>query len=146
MADELTILWLQSAGCGGCSISLLNAEAPDLHVALQSAGARFLWHPSLNMESGAEVLEIFQGCLTGETRLDVLCVEGSILRGPHDSGKFHILSGSGKPMMHWVEQLARVARYTLAIGNCTAFGGINLSQGNPTGVCGLQYERVYGIK
>lgn len=138
---KLNVLWLQSAGCGGCSISLLNAEAPDLHGALETAGARFLWHPSLSEETGAEVLAIFKRCLSGETRLDVLCVEGAMLRGPNGSGKFHLLSGSGEPMMHWVKQLAAVARYTLAIGSCAAFGGINISQGNPTGACGLQYER-----
>ena len=137
---ELNILWLQSAGCGGCSISLLNAEAPDLHGALATAGARFLWHPSLSEESGAEALAIFESCLSGETRLDVLCVEGAMLRGPNGTGKFHLLSGSGAPMMSWVKRLASVARYTLAIGSCAAFGGINLMRGNPTGACGLQYE------
>ena len=37
-----------------------------------------------------------------------------------------MLSGTGRPMMHWVRDLAQVARYTLAIGTGASFGGITL--------------------
>ena len=46
--EKLTLLWLQSGGCGGCTMSLLNAEAPDLFTALDLARVEVLSHPSLS--------------------------------------------------------------------------------------------------
>ena len=48
----LNLLWLQSGGCGGCSLSLLGAESPDLLTTLQGADIQLLWHPSLSEQSG----------------------------------------------------------------------------------------------
>lgn len=39
------LLWLQSGGCGGCTLSLLNAESPNLVAALSAGGIHLLWHP-----------------------------------------------------------------------------------------------------
>ena len=50
------LLWLQSGGCGGCSLSLLCAEAPDLFTLLEGAGIRLLWHPSLSENGGRSLL------------------------------------------------------------------------------------------
>jgi Ni,Fe-hydrogenase I small subunit len=104
--NPLNLLWLQSGGCGGCTLSLLNAEQPHLFAHLEHAGIRLLWHPSLSQESGAEALDILAACAEGRERLDILCVEGSIMTGPHGSGRFHMLSGTGRPMMSWVLDLA----------------------------------------
>ena len=51
----MNILWLQSAGCGGCTMSLLCAENPNVLDTLGDAGIEFLWHPSLSVETGCEV-------------------------------------------------------------------------------------------
>ncbi|MGV6817371.1 MAG: NADH-quinone oxidoreductase subunit B family protein [Thiotrichales bacterium] len=137
---SFTVLWLQSGGCGGCSMSLLNAESPDLYTRLRSVGIDLLWHPSLSEASTGEFLAIIEAIVNGQQRLDALCLEGSVMRGPHGSGRFHMLAGSGKSMMHWLEQLADKARYTVAIGSCAAFGGITAAENNPGDACGLQYE------
>lgn len=138
--NPLTVLWLQSGGCGGCSMSLLCADTPDLHGLLRGAGIELLWHPSLSLESGDEFKALLQRCLSGEQRLDVLCFEGAVLRGPQQTGRFHVLAGTGKPMLEWVRELAEVARHTVAVGSCAAFGGITASGPNPTDAVGLQYE------
>jgi|GEM_PF-5794319 len=122
MADRLNLLWLQSGGCGGCTLSLLNAEQPQLLERLDQAGIRLLWHPSLSQASGSEALDILAACAVGRERLDLLCVEGSVMTGPHGSGRFHMLSGSGRPMMSWLLDLAGRARHVLAVGSCAAFG------------------------
>ncbi|MDL2355018.1 MAG: HupU protein [Pseudomonadota bacterium] len=141
------VLWLQSGGCGGCTMSLLCADTPDFFGALTDAGIRLLWHPSLSLESGADALAILQDCVDGKLPLHALCVEGSLLRGPHGSGRFHMLAGSGKPMIEWVRALAAVAHYTVAVGTCAAYGGITAAGSNPTDACGLQYEgdRIGGL-
>ena len=75
------LLWLQSGGCGGCSMSLLNASTPDFGALFEAAGIRLLWHPSLSLESGDEVCRLVDDCVAGRTRLDALCLEGALLRG-----------------------------------------------------------------
>jgi len=56
------------------------------------------------------------------------------------TGRFHLLGGTGKPMMDWVKQLSSKARYTLAVGSCAAYGGITAAAPNVTEATGLQYE------
>jgi ferredoxin hydrogenase small subunit len=139
-ANSLNVLWLQSGGCGGCTMSLLCADTCDFFGTLAALGVRFVWHPALSTESGGEALEIIERCLDGRLALDALCLEGSVMRGPNGSGRFHMLSGTGLPMMTWLERLAGVARYTVAVGSCAAYGGITSAGGNPGEACGLQYE------
>jgi NiFe hydrogenase small subunit HydA len=149
MAEEdrqtLNLLWLQSGGCGGCTLSLLCAEGPDLFTTLESAGIHVLWHPSISEASGIEFIELLQSIVRGNQRLDLLCLEGSVVCGPNGSGKFHRLAGTGEPMMKWVERLAAVAGHVIAVGSCAAFGGITTAGGNPIEARGLQYdEQVIG--
>ncbi len=120
-------------------MSLLCAESPDLITNLKGAGIELLWHPSLSEASCTEVVTLLQQIIAGEVRLDALCLEGSLLQGPNGTGRFHILAGTGRPMLEWVRELACVARYTLAVGTCAAFGGITSAGGNPSEACGLQY-------
>jgi NiFe hydrogenase small subunit HydA len=136
----LTLLWLQSGGCGGCSMSLLNAEGPDLLAAFEAANIEVLWHPSLSRESGQEVLAVFQRILAGEERLDILCLEGSVMRGPEGSGRFHMMPGTDRPMMDWIADLSHTAAHVIAVGNCAAYGGITAAGGNEVEACGLAYD------
>jgi NiFe hydrogenase small subunit HydA len=136
----LNVLWLQSGGCGGCSMSLLCADTADFPAMLRSAGINLLWHPSLSLESGSELLDLLQRCADGRERVDVLCVEGAVLRGPNGTGRFHILAGTGVPMTHWLRRLAGVATHVAAVGSCAAWGGISATGPNPTEACGLQFE------
>ncbi len=137
---SLNVLWLQSGGCGGCSMSLLCADTPDFAAMLKSLDIHLLWHPSLSLESGSELLTLLDDCLEGRTRLDVLCLEGAVLRGPNHTGRFHILAGTDQSMMHWLEKLSAVAQHVVAVGSCAAWGGISATGANATQACGLQFE------
>jgi ferredoxin hydrogenase small subunit len=139
-AHALTVLWLQSGGCGGCSMSLLCADTADFHGQLRDAGIDLLWHPSLSLASGHELTALLAEITSGRQRLDALCVEGSLLQGPNGSGRFHMLAGTGRAMIDWVRELAGVARHVVAVGSCAAWGGITAGGSNPTDACGLQYE------
>jgi Ni,Fe-hydrogenase I small subunit len=46
-------------------------------------------------------------------------------------------------MIEWVRRLAARARYCIAIGTCSAFGGVSAGGPNPTDACGLQFEGRY---
>lgn len=137
---RLNLLWLQSGGCGGCTLSLIGAEAPDLVTALDLAGIDLLWHPSLSEATGSEFHALLARIAAGEIPLDILCLEGSVIRGPRGTGKFHMLSGSGRPMMDLIDELARRARHVVAIGTCAAYGGITAAGDNPSEACGLAYD------
>jgi len=140
MAKQLNLLWLQSGGCGGCTMSLLNAESPDVLGCLDMAGINLLWHPSLSLETGQGVIDILHAIVEGKIQLDILCLEGSVIRGPNNTGKFHMLAGTGEAMMHWVERLSAKAEYVVAVGTCAAYGGITAAGGNPSDACGMQYD------
>jgi Ni,Fe-hydrogenase I small subunit len=121
-------------------MSLLNAESPDLYSTLRHNHIELLWHPSLSEACDNEFIQLLQSIESGERRLDALCLEGSVMMGPNGSGRFHLLSGSNRPMFDVIQNLAQHARYTLAIGSCAAFGGITMTDPNPAEACGLQYD------
>ena len=135
------LLWLQSGGCGGCTMSLLCAEAPDLHMAFEAAGIKLLWHPALSLETGSEVKTIIDDIVDGRTKLDFLCLEGAVIKGPSGSGKFHLMAGGdGRSMMSVIETLAREADFVVGVGSCAAFGGITAAGDNVVEACGLTYD------
>lgn len=137
---RMNLLWLQSGGCGGCTLSLIGAESPDLVTTLDIAGIDLTWHPSLSEATGFELHEILAKLLSGEQPLDILCLEGSVIRGPRGTGRFHMLSGSDRPMMDLIADLAPLARHVVAVGTCAAFGGITAAGDNPSDACGLVYD------
>lgn len=136
----MNLLWLQSAGCGGCTMSLLTAEDPNVLELLDDAGIELLWHPAISEATGAEARAILDAVLAGTTPLDILCVEGSIVTGPNGTGRYHMLSGTGRSMLDWCRALAPRARHVVAVGTCAAFGGITAAGGNPAGAVGLQFD------
>ena len=138
--ERMNLLWLQSGGCGGCTLSMLCAESPDLYTALDAAGIDLLWHPSLSEASGIELREVLEDIVGGKLRLDLLCLEGSVVTGPNDTGRFHMLAGTGRPMMDWIADLSARARYVIAVGTCATYGGITAAGDNPSGARGLQYD------
>ena len=136
----MNLLWLQSGGCGGCTLSWLGSELGPLFATLADEGIEILLHPSLSEASADEALRILEACVDGRQPLDVLCVEGSLLRGPNGTGAFHRMAGSGLPTIEWVRRLAARAQHVVAVGTCAAYGGITAAGINPTDACGLQYE------
>lgn len=136
----MRVIWLQAAGCGGCTMSTLCAEDPNVLDLLAGAGIALAWHPALSIETGAEARAILERAASGEDPLDVLCVEGSVTRGPKGTGRYHILSGTGRPMLEWITALAARARHVVAVGSCAAYGGVTSAGGNPSDAVGLQYE------
>lgn len=137
---RLNLLWLQSGGCGGCTLSLIGAESPDLLTVLDIAGIDLAWHPSLSEASGFELHELLARLISGKEPLDILCLEGSVIRGPRGTGRFHMLSGSERPMKDLIADLAPLANHVVAVGTCAAFGGITAAGDNPSDACGLVYD------
>ena len=121
-------------------MSLLCAEDPNVLELLDDAGIDLIWHPAISEATGGEAKALLQSVLSGEISLDILCVEGSIVTGPNGTGRFHILSGTGKSMLEWCRELAPLAQYVVAVGTCAAFGGVTAAGVNPSGAVGMQFD------
>ncbi len=75
---QVNRLWLQSGGCGGCTMSLLGAEAPDLLTTFKAAGIHLLWHPGISEQMGSELYALLQSIISEKVSLDLFCMEGSV--------------------------------------------------------------------
>ena len=134
---SLKLLWIQCGGCGGDTWSFFNAESPNVMELFNSFGIELLWHPSISINSQTNLKTIAAELTSGARELDVLCIEGSILRGPGGTGRFDEIHG--KPKKDLVASLAGRARYILAIGTCASFGGIGAN--TEIEATGLQFLR-----
>ncbi|MGE4500121.1 MAG: HupU protein [Hydrogenovibrio sp.] len=137
----MNILWFQSGGCSGCTLSFLGLEEMDLIEWSRSMQLNWLWHPSLTEHSGSETQAMLDAVLKDEIKLDIFCLEGSVIMGPNGSGRFHMLAGTETPAKELIERLSEKADYVLAIGTCAAFGGITASPPNTVEATGLQYDQ-----
>ena len=134
--DEYPVLWLQGAGCSGCSVSLLNSVSPTIRNALidevipgKHLNLRF--HPTIMAGAGEVVIEELE-----RARQEggyILVVEGAIPLGAE--GAYCLVGereGRDIPLAWWVEELSGSALAVLAVGSCAAFGGIPAGGINPT--------------
>jgi hydrogenase small subunit len=132
-----TLYWMQAGGCGGDTLSLLSAESPDLLEALRLLDLEVLWHPTLSRQTAGEHERVVEEITRGDRPLDVLCVEGAVLRGPGGTGMFDTVGG--KPKKDRIEALARRARFVVAVGTCASFGGVGGEE--EVEATGLQYQK-----
>ncbi|MDX9786971.1 MAG: NADH:ubiquinone oxidoreductase [Desulfobacterales bacterium] len=132
-----TLYWIQGGSCGGDTWSLFNAETPDIIQLFESLGIDILWHQALWMARPAVVEDLNRRILSGEQRLDILCVEGAVIHGPNGTGRFDMLPGG--PKKDIIKALAQKARYVIAVGTCASFGGIGID--SPTMAGGLQFTK-----
>jgi Ni,Fe-hydrogenase I small subunit len=135
-----TLLWLQSAGCGGCSMALSTAQSPNMFAVFEQFNIELLWHPTLSEMGQGDVISLFEDILAGRQTLDYLCFEGSVVRGPNGTGNFHRLAGTGRSMLSWLKDLSSMAQTVLAVGTCAAYGGVTSAGTNPSDACGLSYD------
>lgn len=139
------ILWLESGGCEGCTMSVLGATAPRLENLLDGPATDReieLVHPLLAVGAGEELLSTLREAAAGNLDPFLLVLEGSLFdeaRAGH--GTFSALGvEGGRPVTvrRWVERLAPRAAAVLAIGTCATAGGIPAAEGSVTGASSLE--------
>lgn len=119
---SLNLYWLQTGGCGGDTMSLLSAESPNLLEAAELLDIKVLWHPSLSNSRTADMEAVLDRLASGEQTLDILCVEGAVIRGPGGTGMYDTFKG--RPKKDLIASLAKRAAYVVAVGTCASYGGI----------------------
>jgi len=132
-----TLYWLQCGGCGGDTMSFLNASTPNVPELLSQLDIELLWHPSLSYAPYADQRRMIDRILSNEQILDVLCIEGAVIRGPGGTGMYD--SFGRAPKKDLVAALCRKARYVIAVGTCAAFGGIGAD--GEVEATGLQFHK-----
>lgn len=131
-----TVLWLQGAGCTGCSISFLNrisTTAPTTAGDLLVNSINLAYHPNLSALTGDAVVNVInQAYAKGNY---VLIVEGAVPTAFNGAACFAwSYKGVDKTFKDAVTMLASKAAKIVSVGSCAAFGGIPASGGNPTQV------------
>lgn len=134
---SISLYWLQCGACGGDSMSLLNAGSPGLTELCNLLGVDILWHPSLTGITLKEQRGLDEGLVSGEKPLDILCVEGAIIRGPGGTGMYD--AADGRPKKDLAAALAHKARYVIAVGTCAGYGGIGAD--GEVEATGLQFHK-----
>ncbi len=134
----MNIVWLQSGGCSGCTMSLICAENPDFLTLSEMQGWQWRYFPSLSPQLPGRLDGLLAEVEAGEWTLDVLCLEGAVMSG--EEGAFHMAAGLDAVMAEMVTRFIEQARYVVAVGSCAAFGGITAAAPNPGGARGLQYD------
>ena len=150
----VSVYWLQCGGCGGDTMSFLGAESPDVVALLAGIDADLLFHPSLSNLTAAAHAALVDDLAGGRTRLDVLVVEGAVVRGPAGTGMFD--TRNGRPRKDLVAALAKRAGFVVAAGTCASFGGfgadadieatgLQFRRGEPGGFLGTEFRSQAGL-
>ncbi|NUQ01528.1 MAG: NADH:ubiquinone oxidoreductase [Armatimonadetes bacterium] len=133
----VSLYWVQAGGCGGDTMSFLGNESPDVLELFEDVGVEVLWHPSLSNLAPQRHGELLAALREGRQALDVLVVEGAVIRGPGGTGMYDCVQG--RPRKDLISELAQRAQVVVALGTCASFGGIGGCF--ETEATGLQFER-----
>jgi hydrogenase small subunit len=135
---EIPVIWLPGAACTGCVVSLLNSFAPSIHTVLlreltpgKHVNLRF--QTAAMAGQGQQVIDVIEDTRQTKPGGYVLVVEGSI---PLTHPQFATLGEDENgeiPISKRAADLARSALAVVAMGTCSAFGGIPSGRPNPTG-------------
>ncbi|RLE14467.1 oxidoreductase, partial [Candidatus Aerophobetes bacterium] len=135
---EQAVIWLQGAGCSGCSISLMNSVSPTIRNLLldeivPGKHLNLVFHPTLMAASGEISIEAM---LSKSREKDYLLVVEGAIPTARDGIFATVGEKEGVPVTFYsrFKQLSENALAVVALGTCAAFGGIPGGEPNPTGV------------
>ncbi len=131
-----TVLWLQGAGCTGCSISFLNYISPTAPTDAADVLINHInlaYHPNLSPVAGESAAAVIQQ--VRDAGNFVLVVEGGVPTGFNGAACFAwTVGGVDVTFQEAILDLTPRAAAVLCIGACSCFGGIPAAVPNPTGV------------
>lgn len=135
MAAETTppVIWLQGSGCSGCSISLMNTVRQTTIDDLLLNKISMKYHSNLMTASGELAISSIEETATTYDGQFILVVEGGI--PTKDNGIYCVIGErNGQPwtLLDAVNELGPKAKYVVAAGTCSSFGGAPAAGPNPT--------------
>lgn len=129
LADRLPVVWLHMAECTGCSESLLRSDTPTIdslifdYISLE-------YHETVMAASGWQAEANLADAIKKHKGNYVLMVEGGIPMGATES--YLTVGPHGQTGYEISKQACEDAKYILAIGTCSSFGGIQAARPNPS--------------
>lgn len=132
--QSMPIIWLETNTCGGDILSFLNALTPTIRELLYSERG-LLFSNTLSVAEGkVAVNQMFNAAEENRGKF-ILVVEGSI--PTKSDGKYAVIGHreNGQPItaLEALKILAPKAKYIIAAGTCSSFGGPYAAKPNPTG-------------
>jgi hydrogenase small subunit len=144
MVKELPVIYLQTAACSGCAVTMLNTASPTIKNVLIDQIApgvhiNLKFHPVVMAAAGELAIQAMEGTAKRQKGEYVLVVDGAVPTA--DGGVYGVVGErNGKPvtMLQRVTELAQDALAVIAMGTCASFGGIPAAPPNPTGCVSVQ--------
>ncbi len=138
------VIWLQGAGCTGCSVSVLNAVSPRIQNLLldelvPGQQLNLIFHATIMAGQGEAVIKVLKDTEENRKGGYILVVEGAIPTAEDGTyGSIGKRDGKHLTIQQSVEELGRNALLTIALGTCAAYGGIPAAKPNPTHCKGVK--------
>lgn len=121
------LVWIHGAGCSGCTMSFLNCDHELLGTMLRNEC--IIYHKTLLEQSGFFLggMPVRTPELNIEYYLDdiektggyVLVVEGALVEGPDNSGKYCLIGG--ETVKERIVKAANKAKVIISLGTCAFF-------------------------
>jgi hydrogenase small subunit len=131
------VIWLQGAGCTGCSVSLLNSVSPTVEKLLLEM-ISLKYHPTVMASAGRQASEFLEEMAEKYAGEFFLVVEGGV---PAADGGIYCTVGEKEgreiTFLETVQHYGSKAAAIIAAGSCASFGGIPGAAPNPTGTVGV---------
>ncbi len=130
MVKEIPVVYLQTAACSGCAVSMLNTASPTIKNVLIDQIApgvhiNLRFHPVVMASSGEMAIQVMEDTAKQKKDGYVLVVDGAVPTGAN--GVYGAVGErNGKPvtMLQRVTELASSALAVIAMGTCATAGGI----------------------
>ncbi len=128
-----TVLWIQGAGCTGCSVSFLNrisTSAPKTAADVLITTVNLAYHPTLMALAGDSAAGALLNAQNSGNYF--LAVEGGVPTAFGGAACWaYSINGGDVTFLCAVQSLAAGAKGVLSIGTCASFGGIPSTGVNP---------------
>lgn len=137
-ANGVKLVWLQGQSDSACTVSLLQAEDPDLYDAVEELKVGVSFHPTVMPAFGEDAIKILE-----EIEPDVLVLEGSIPTGDMEYAcTFGERGGKPVTLVEWLNELIPKTKIAVVgFGSCATYGGIpsgrDFEGKSPTNAVGL---------
>ncbi len=135
-----TVVWLQGAGCTGCSISFLNrisTTAPTTAADVLINNINLVYHPNLMAAAGQQAAEAAEAAYNAGNY--ILAVEGGVPSAYSGAACFAWTYNDVEvTFKQVVTDFANRAAKILCVGTCASWGGIPGVSPNPATIQGVK--------
>jgi hydrogenase small subunit len=125
------VIWIHGQECTGCTETLLRSGHPAVDTLILDL-ISLDYHETLSAGAGRQAEEALKQSMIANKGKYILVVEGAT---PKKDGGIYCKVG-GRPFIDILRETGSSAAAVIAIGSCSAWGGVQSAAPNPTGAVG----------